>query len=209
MEKDLELAEILEKNQFEELIQGLIDRDFAYVNDFILPSTVVGLGDNIQALMDLGEMKSSGVGNKLNFQKNQNIRGDKINWIDVKSSNPFELIYLQKVERFVHYLNKTCFTSIRSFESHYASYEKKSFYKRHLDQFKTEKAREFSIVLYLNQDWKADDGGLLCLYPSQGQEKQISPIGGRLVFFKSNDMEHEVLASFTKERRSIAAWLKN
>ncbi len=198
-----------EQNQFEELIQGLIDNNYGCCNNFILPATITGLRDTIQNLTDLGEMKPSGVGNKIDFQENKNIRGDKINWIKDQSLNPFELIYLNKIEKFILYLNKTCFTSIKTFESHYSNYEKKSFYKRHLDQFKSEKGRKYSIVLYLNKDWTEADGGLLSLYPKEKKQINISPLGGRMVLFRSDQMEHEVHASFTRNRRSIAGWLKN
>lgn len=201
--------ETQEQNQFEELIQGLMDDSYGCCNDFILPSTVTGLRDNIQRLSELGNMKPSGFGNKSDFERDQRVRGDKINWIERHSTNAFELIYLEKVEKFILYLNKTCFTSIKSFESHYSSYEKKSFYKRHIDQFKSEKGRQFSIVLYLNQEWKEEDGGLLSLYPEARGQVNISPLGGRMVLFRSDEMEHEVHASSTRDRRSIAGWLKN
>jgi len=119
------------------------------------------------------------------------------------------LIYLKKIEKFIAYLNKTCFTSIKSFESHYANYEKRRFYKRHLDQFKNEKGRKYSIVLYLNQNWKPDDGGMLSLYPNDEGIKNISPLGGRIVLLRSDEMEQEVHASFTRARVSVACWLKD
>ncbi|MNV00587.1 hypothetical protein D3C71_907570 [compost metagenome] len=201
--------EIQEQDQFEGLIQGLIDDEYGCCNDFILPQTVSGLSANIQRLNESESMRPSGFGNKLDFQKDDNIRGDKINWIVEESINPFEMTYLNKIEKFILYLNKTCFTSIKSFESHYSSYEKNSFYKRHIDQFKNEKGRKYSIVLYLNEDWKKEDGGLLSLYPKAGEQIDISPMGGRMVLFRSDEMEHEVNPSFTRERNSIAGWLKN
>ena len=201
--------EIQEQRQFEELIQGLIDDQYGCCNDFILPSTVTGLSANIQSLMQLGKMKSSGVGNKIDFHEDKAIRGDKINWIEDQRTNPFEVIYLKKIAMFIKYLNKTCYTSIKGFESHYADYETASFYKRHVDQFKNENGRKYSIVLYLNEDWKVEDGGMLSLYPINRAQVDISPLGGRMVFFKSDEMEHEVHASFTRNRRSIAGWLKN
>lgn len=201
--------EILEQHQFEALIQGLIDDKYGCCNEFISPSTVMGLGANIQRLKEAGSMNSSGIGNKLDFHENKEIRGDIINWISEQSNNPFELIYLTKIDRFIKYLNKTCYTSIKTIESHYASYEIKSFYKRHIDQFKNEKGRKFSMVLYLNKDWKEADGGMISLYPEGAEQIDISPLGGRMVFFRSDEMEHEVHASFTRDRISIAGWLKD
>lgn len=198
-----------ELQQFEGLIEGLIDNDYACCNDFMLPSTVSGLRANIQSLSDSGNLKAAGTGNKVDVQKDTRVRGDKISWIADQSTNQFESIYLKKIANFILHLNKTCFTSIKSVESHYSNYEKRSFYKRHLDQFKNEKGRQYSIVLYLNDDWKEEDGGLLSLYPHERKPVNISPLGGRMVLFRSNEMEHEVHASLTRERKSIAGWLKN
>jgi SM-20-related protein len=201
--------EIKEYNQFEKLIQELIDNEFSCSDDFFQPETIEGLRMNIEHLKASRLMKQAGIGNHNNFQTNILIRGDKVNWIEENSTNPFEEVYLRKIWRFINHMNKTCFTSIKSFESHYASYEIGSCYKRHIDQFKTEKGRKFSMVLYLNQDWKEKDEGALSIYPLKSEQKDILPVGGRIVFFRSDEMEHEVRPSFTRERTSIAGWLKN
>ncbi|WP_339877623.1 2OG-Fe(II) oxygenase [uncultured Algoriphagus sp.] len=198
-----------EQNQFEEMIQGLIDNKYGCSNDFVNATTVTGLRENIKHADQSGVLKAAGIGNQKNLIQNSQIRGDKIKWIDDKSLNQFEQIYLKKVGNFIAHLNKTCFTSIKSFDSHYANYEPNSFYKRHVDQFKNEKGRKYSLVLFLNQDWQKADGGLLSLYPEGAPQRDISPIGGRMVFFKSDEMEHEVHPSSTRDRRSIAAWLKD
>ena len=90
----------------------------------------------------------------------------------------------KKIEGFIQHLNRTCFTSISSYESHYAQYGKNTFYKRHLDQFKNENGRQFSVILYLNDEWKANDGGMLSMYPLNNPQVNIAPLGGRIVFFK-------------------------
>lgn len=201
--------EIKEHNQFEKLIQELIDNECGISDDFFLPETIAGLRDNMTQLHKAGKMDYAGIGNKQDFQKNSLIRGDKINWIVYQSQNPYEEVYQKKVGRFIDYLNKTCFTSIKSAESHYAHYEVGGFYKKHIDQFKSEKGRKFSIVLYLNENWKQEDGGMLSIYPQKSEQKDILPLGGRLVFFRSDEMEHEVHPSSTRQRCSIACWLKN
>lgn len=198
-----------ERNQFEELIQGLMDQQYGCCNDFIIPSVIAELRNNLTMLNTAGNLKSAGIGAKKDFQNNPLIRNDKVHWIEEYSTNPYEKIYLEKIWRFIHYLNKTCFTSIKSFESHYANFGIGSFYKKHLDQFKTEKGRKFSIVLYLNENWEEKDAGYLALYPQNAAPQNIAPIGGRLVFFRSDEMEHEVLPSTTRDRKSIAGWLKN
>lgn len=199
----------LELDHFEELIQGLIDNKFGCCNDFITPITSAGLRANISVLAETGKLKIAGIGNQGNLQNNLLIRNDRVNWIQNLSTNAFEEVYLQKIWRFIHHLNTTCFTSIQSFESHYSNYKIGAFYKRHIDQFKTEKGRQFSIVLYLNQEWKTEDDGNLSLYPLNAAQTNISPQSGRMVFFKSDEMEHEVHPCSTRERNSIAGWLKN
>ena len=201
--------ENFETDQFEGLIKGLIDNKYGSCNDFLLPNTMKGLRGNMTSLNSSGEMNYAGIGNKKDFQKDKLIRSDKVNWIEGDSTNEYETVYLQKVWRFINHLNKTCFTSIKTFESHYANYEQGSFYKRHVDQFKNENGRKYSIVLYLNQNWKEEDGGRLSLYPTIGKQKDIAPLAGRMVFFKSDEMEHEVHPSSTRERQSIAGWLKS
>jgi len=197
-----------EHDQFEALIQGLVDNDFGCCNNFLLSATLSGLNSNLHTLRESGEMKPAGLGRGAKARKDETVRGDSIHWLEGESTNAFESVYQQKMGRFIAHLNGTCFTSIKNFESHYASYEKNSRYKRHVDQFKTNGDRKFSTVLYLNEDWKAADGGKLSLYPSNKAQEDIVPLGGRLVFFRSNAMEHEVHPSPTRTRKSIAGWLK-
>lgn len=64
-------------------------------------------------------------------------------------------------------------------------------------------------MLYLNSDRKKEDGGLLSLYLEGKERIHISPLGGRIVLFKSNEMEHEIHPSLTRDRNSFACWLKN
>ena len=47
-------------------------------------------------------------------------------------------------------------------------------------------------MLYLNSDWKKEDGRLLSLYLEGKVRVHISPLGGRIVLLRSNEMEHEV-----------------
>ena len=206
---DIENEKKLEINQFEQLIQGLINDQYGYCDNFIKENSVSGLRNNLQKLDILNEMQSAGLGKELNYQKNKQIRGDKIKWIEKESEDQYERIFLNKIANFIDHLNKTCYTSIKEFESHYASYPQKHFYKRHLDQFKHNKRRKYSIVLYLNESWKSEDGGILSLYPKGGEQINISPIGGSMVFFRSDEMEHEVHPSFTRDRISIAGWFKD
>lgn len=109
------------------------------------------------------------------------------------------------MDDFISYLNLTCYMGITGCEFHYTLYEAGSLYKKHIDQFKENESRKFSMISYLNSDWKAEDGGELIIY-NLNMEQEVTPTTGKTVFFKSNEMQHEVL--LTNERRvSITGWL--
>lgn len=192
---------------FEILIDGLIHKGVGSCDFFFEPETVQGLRANLLRHFCKGEMQPAGVGKNFDYTKNAAIRGDLIRWLDKSSSDPFESLFLDKVSQFIKHMNATCYTGINDFEFHYALYDVGSFYKRHLDQFRSDKGRLFSFVLYLNEDWADKDGGNISLYLEAG-EMTLLPVEGRVVFFKSDQIEHEVHPSMSRPRLSIAGWLK-
>jgi SM-20-related protein len=194
--------------KFEVLIQGLIDQKYGFVDQFLDENIISGLRMNLTKYYENNEMNPAGIGKKFDYQKNTEVRGDLIKWINNDSSDFFERAFLAQVQNFINHLNSTCYTSINDFEFHYAMYDVGSFYKRHLDQFKTDRGRKYSLVTYLNDDWKIDDGGNLSLYLEDERIENVFPYGGRSVFFKSDELEHEVYPSFNRRRISIAGWLK-
>lgn len=151
-------------------------------------------------------MKNAGVGNNSNFLNDKLVRSDIIYWLDRKHDNVHENIFLDLIDEYVAYLNRTCYSGITGYEFHYAFYEKGSFYKRHLDQFRDNQKRAYSMIMYLNEDWEAANGGELCIY-HEDHSQIISPTNGKCVFFKSSELEHEVLLNH-KPRMSITGWLK-
>ena len=62
------------------------------------------------------------------------------------------------------------------------------------------------MITYLNDGWKAADGGEL-LIELDGKDVTIAPTNRNTVFFKSNELEHEVLTTHAN-RLSITGWLK-
>lgn len=197
----------LQVQDFEDLIDGLLTRNYGLVDDFLPPELVAGLRENLLSHFNSGNMHPAGVGKRFSYQRNLKVRGDLIRWIDNDSKDPWECLFNERVKSFITYLNQTCYTGINDYEFHYAYYEQGSYYQRHLDQFRVDQGRKFSLVTYLNTDWKASDGGQLSLY-FEHDEMTIYPQGGRTVFFKSDEIEHEVHLA-TRPRISIAGWLKH
>ena len=118
----------------------------------------------------------------------------------------FEQEFLHRVDGFIEHLNRTCYTGINGYEFHYALYEKGSSYKKHKDQFKNDSDRKYSLINYLNENWLEENGGKLKLYQEEGVQ-HVSPNAQTAVFFKSDEMIHEVMVS-NRSRMSITGWLK-
>ncbi len=190
---------------FETIISSYIENKIGICNQFITEKLGAQLKINLLALHDKKLLIAAGTGNveKLVFDKL--VRSDSIYWLDRQHADKYENEFLDLMDDFISYLNLTCYTGITGCEFHYTLYEAGSFYKKHKDQFQNNESRKFSMISYLNSDWKAEDGGELIIY-KLNTEQEITPTNGKTVFFKSNELPHEVL--ITNERRvSITGWL--
>ncbi len=193
------------QDSFESIISQIIDLGYGVLDGFLKQEEVVKLNESFLAHYQANEFKQAGISKGHEVIKN--IRGDEILWLEKDKANAFEAEFLQRLEEFMSYVNYTCFLGLRSYEIHYASYPVGTFYKRHLDKFRNDSGRKLSFICYLNDGWQADNGGELVLYLPD-KEEVIIPIGGRLVVFESDKIEHEVLPA-NRERRSLTGWLRN
>ena len=192
--------------QFDLLIDSYLENKVGIDPGFLNERLAKGLRENIIQLQMDEAMAGAGIGNEEMKDPNQKTRTDKIFWLDKSHNNIYEQEFLSHAENLIEYLNRTCYTGINDYEFHYAVYNKGSFYKRHTDQFKTDDKRKFSLINYLNEDWLEQDGGQLYVYPDDSLQK-ILPQSKKAVFFKSDEMEHEVTIS-NRSRMSITGWLK-
>lgn len=189
---------------FDAIVDGLAEHGYAVEDQFLSQAEVDEIlkAGGFQASSDF---KKAGIGNKQSLQIQEAIRGDYIKWLDKADSQEAINVYLSRLQELVQYLNQALFLSLKDFEVHMTVYPEGSFYKRHLDQFKKDDHRKLSIILYLNPDWKEDQGGQLRMYLSN-RTKDFLPMAGRLVIFRSDEIEHEVLPA-TRERLSITGWI--
>lgn len=193
-------------NRFDLLIDSFLENNIGIDTCFMSKTLSNGLQQNIVQLQKEGLMIAAGIGNEVVMDAKQNMRGDKIYWMDKSHSNIFEQEFLSQVEDFVEYLNRTCYTGINGYEFHYAVYEAGSGYKRHKDQFKNDSNRKYSLIHYLNVNWEEENGGNLLVYQND-LVQQIHPKSQTAVFFKSDEIEHEVSKS-NRSRMSVTGWLK-
>ncbi len=117
------------------------------------------LKENLQNLHANHQLQNAGTGSQATIDPKKLLRSDVIHWLDRKHDNIYEHEFLNLIDLFVAHLNATCYTSIKSYEFHYTLYEKGSFYKKHIDQFRDNDSRQFSLIVYLNEAWQEADGG--------------------------------------------------
>lgn len=191
---------------FNELINSFIDNKVGIADNFLNASLAGHLKENLLALYADKQLKSAGIGNGTFAVQNKSIRKDIIYWLDRAHNDKYENVFLDLMDNFVSYLNSSCYTGITGYEFHYTLYETGSFYKKHVDQFRNNDSRKYSMIMYLNTGWQKEDGGELCIHHSDYLQN-IPPENGKSVFFKSSELVHEVLLT-NKPRMSITGWLK-
>jgi SM-20-related protein len=189
---------------FTAIADGLAEQGYAVIDQFLSQHEVNDIV-NAAEFKDINLFKKAGIGNSQNLQIQEGIRGDFIQWLDKETAPAPVKIYLDKLDALTRFLNQELFLSLKDYEVHFARYPVGTFYKRHLDQFKQDDHRKLSVICYLNHDWKEDQGGQLRMY-LPGSSVDIFPLAGRLICFRSDQLEHEVLPA-TRERMSITGWM--
>ena len=190
---------------FDRVADGLADHGYAIVDQFLSQEEVDALLQLKEFQSEGADFKKAGIGNSKSLQVQEAIRGDYIQWLDKKNSPASVQTYLNRLDELVKFLNQALFLSLKDVEVHMTIYPAGSFYKRHLDQFKQDDHRKLSVICYLNHEWKEEHGGQLRMYlPDQSLD--VLPTAGRLVIFRSDQIEHEVLPA-TRSRLSITGWV--
>jgi SM-20-related protein len=196
-------SELLSK--FDAIADGLANDGISIMDEFLSIDEVKSVCEEDEFKEGLLRFKKAGIGKAQEKQINEGIRGDYIQWIDPASTSTPVKNYLEKLSSLRTFLNQALFLSLKDVEVHKTIYPAGSFYKRHLDQFKKDDHRKLSVICYLNEGWEDRDGGQLRVYfPDRQQE--FFPIAGRLICFRSDLLEHEVLPA-TRPRMSLTGWM--
>lgn len=203
--------EFVENPLYEAIIADILSKKYSVVEDFFSAEEVQVLRQSLLKKQEENAFKKAAIGNRFEETIVKSIRGDVILWMDETQADTSEILFFNKINNLINYLNRTCFLGILHKEFHYALYPKGTFYKRHIDTFQNDDRRKLSFVCYLNEDgWLSENGGELVLYLDENgeqTEKIIYPLPGRVVIFESQIIEHEV-RPVNKERLSITGWLK-
>jgi SM-20-related protein len=190
---------------FDRIADGLADKGYAIVDNFLAASEVRDILASDEFTNGLAHFKKAGIGRLKDLQINEAIRGDYIQWLDRSTASAPMMVYLNRLGELIPFLNQSLYLSMKDYEVHLTIYPVGTFYKRHLDQFKKDDHRKLSVICYLNTDWKVDQGGQLRMH-LPGESIDILPAAGRLVCFRSDQIEHEVLPA-SRDRMSLTGWI--
>lgn len=149
---------------------------------------------------------AAGVGRGAERHEDGAIRGGSICWLDARMPAADE--FLGWMDGLRSSLNRDLYLGLESYEAHYAHAPTGASYGTHVDRHHRSNARVVSTVTYLNAAWPADAGGELVLHGVAAVPRlTLSPDGGTLVIFLSEDAPHEAKQA-TRERWSIAGWFR-
>lgn len=185
--------------------RALSERGWCLLPDFLSAGEVDALRADLDA--NGAQLAPAAVGRIGHRQLAPAIRSDETLWLTGAGSA--QAAFLARMETLRVTLNRELFLGLFDYEAHYARYAPGTFYQRHLDSFRDSGTRRvLSTVVYLNRDWREEDGGELLLWETRGLElARIPPRGGAAVFFLSADFPHAVQPA-RATRYSIAGWFR-
>ena len=210
----------------------LLDTEGYVVKDHFLgdATDVAQVKQEAERLKEEGILKPAGMSQGQNRWNNSKIRGDLHTWLNDRSKLlvlwkcPQLSKLLDKMQSLQQELNSRCqFESSRT-QVQLACYPGEgSRYVRHLDAFVGGSTRRITVLYYMNESWKKEDGGELRLYkqkPSDNNETtqkkkaekeeeeayvDVEPLADRVIIFQSRVIEHEVLPSHAM-RFALTMW---
>lgn len=197
----------------EAIVERLAVAGFAVVRRVLPDTALADLRAHVHALDASGAFAEARTGRDAAASAaHVRARGDRIAWLPEAPGAPCEAPVRALVEALRIASNRALFLGIDSHELHYAIYPPGAGYVRHRDRFRDDDARVLSFVLYLNTQWRADDGGALRVHfetreHGAPQHVDVIPEGGTAVVFLSERFEHEVLPA-RRERASLTGWLR-
>jgi SM-20-related protein len=154
-----------------------------------------------------GEFHEAAIGKGIAKQRMQEVRSDQVLWLDRNTASKAQAAYWALMDALRIHLSNYFRIHLERTELHYAVYPTGAYYSAHLDQFRAHSNRVFSVITYLNPEWKIGDGGELRIHHADGRFDDIEPLHGRLICFRSDEVLHEVLLA-NKPRVSLTGWMR-
>ena len=199
-------------NKFERIIDDLATHGLSVYDNFISPELVHALSREARNLWQEGEFREARVGKGETLKLRTDIRSDNIHWLNPESPSAIHRPHFEELDTLRAYINRSLFLGLFEYEGHYALYPPGASYKTHYDRFIGAHQRVVTAILYLNDQWKPEQGGALRVYQGNSPTTlelpmDVYPLGGRLVTFISEEFPHEVLAA-NRDRLSLTGWFR-
>jgi SM-20-related protein len=131
------------------------------------------------------------------------VRTDELAWLTAEETTGALAEAVAHFTALMKSLNEAAWLGLRSFDLQLARYGPGAHYARHRDAFPGDDNRRVTAIVYLNQGWVPAHGGQLRLHLSPPID--VDPTLDRLVVFRSEVVEHEVLQA-RAERWALTAW---
>jgi SM-20-related protein len=192
----------------ESIADALAERGWCVTPHFIPADLARELQHEARAMLTSGALRPAGIGADARFAPE--VRRDQIAWLEPHGASFTQARCLEAFEALRESLNESLQLGAFELECHFAVYPPGAFYRRHRDQQTGSLTRVVSCALYLNENWRADDGGQLRLYLGANGEddfRDVLPESGTLACFMSERFWHEVLPA-TCERFSVSGWFR-
>lgn len=189
----------------ERVASGLAEHGWIAIDDALPPSLTAALASRARALDRSARLARAAIGRQDRRQHLDGVRGDRTAWLATAHGDAAETALLGRLGALRAALNASLFLGLAEIEAHFALYPPGARYAAHRDRFRDDDRRVISAVYYLNEAWREADGGALLLHLDP--PRALAPNGGRAVYFRSDEVLHEVLPA-TRERLSVAAWFR-
>jgi SM-20-related protein len=208
-EQQYALDHLLDAHKQEHIIAGLSGQGWCVIPDFIPDHFVRELQQEARHYWQQGAFRQAGVGQADDFAIRDQIRTDRVMWLDPVNATGSLHHYLELLDELKMLINRTLYLGLFEYEGHVALYQPGSYYRKHLDQFQGDDLRTVTAILYLNNDWCDTEGGHLRIYTDEHEQhyQEVLPHAGQLVIFLSSRFVHEVMPA-NRERLSITGWFK-
>jgi SM-20-related protein len=189
------------------VVDMIATRGYAVAPEFLDRTVAAALRANALRFDRAGSLLPAAVGHGADRVERADVRGDRIRWLEETTADVGEQSLHDALEALRLAANRQLQLGLFEFEGHYSIYPAGAGYARHIDCFRDDDGRVLSIVLYLNDRWRNEDGGVLRLHLARGRSIDAVPYEGTLVAFLSDRFAHEVLPA-GRERLSIAGWFR-
>jgi len=191
----------------DQLGEELAGRSWAILDEVLSKHLLDALREEALQDYEAGAFHRAAVGKGVEKQRIQEVRSDRVAWWQREEATEVQSEYWFYVDVLRQFLSQFFRVHLERTELHFAVYLEGAFYAPHVDQFREQADRIFSIITYLNPDWQEGDGGELRIHDEDGGYIDVAPLHGRTVIFRSDTVLHEVLTA-NKPRVSVTGWMR-